>query len=334
MKYVLILIAMVSAGLAQDELATMAQQRGLKPIPKEMLAAAKKAQASPLVQLGKMLYFEPRLSRSGLISCNTCHNLGLGGTDGVAAAIGHKWAANPHHLNSPTVYNAVFNSKQFWDGRSPNLEDQATGPIQAGPEMAMPAELAVERIQSIPEYRDLFQKAFPEEKEALTFLNIGKAIAAFEETLITPSDFDAYLIGKSDALSEQEKKGLDLFVSKGCTTCHNGPGIGGSMMMKFPLIKPYKFADLGDFKGDANGLTKVPTLRNIEETAPYFHNGAVWSLNEAVKIMGETQLGIDLQEAEVEAMVSFLKALTGEKPDVRYPTLPPSSKSTPRPDPS
>jgi len=338
MKIILLTLFLSISSFAVEGLAERAKNVGLKCIPKEqaqldkLLANKDNPITKAKLDLGKMLYFEPRLSKSGLISCNTCHNLGLGGVDGVSAAIGHKWTANPHHLNSPTVYNSVFNIKQFWDGRSPDLEDQAMGPIQAGPEMAMPKELAVERISAIPGYKEPFQKAFPGQENPITFTNIGKAVAAFERTLVTPSGYDSFLQGEQNALSKGEQKGLETFISKGCTACHNGPGIGGSMMQRFPLIKPYEFANLGDFKGDANGLVKVPVLRNIEETAPYFHNGAVWSLEKAVKIMGETQLGMDLSDVEVEDITIFLKALTGKKPDITYPKLPPSSNQTPKPD--
>jgi len=276
-------------------------------------------------ELGKMLYFEPRLSMSGLISCNTCHNLGLGGVDGIPAAIGHKWTENPHHLNSPTVYNAVFNKNQFWDGRSPDLEDQATGPIQAGPEMAMPGVEAVRRISTIAYYQQAFAAAFPVAKNPLSFKNIGKAIAAFERTLITPSRYDAFLLGDEKALTAKEQKGFETFLNKGCTACHTGMGLGGTMMQRFPLIKPYPYSNVGDFKGDANGMVKVPLLRNIEETAPYFHNGAVWTLEEAIVIMGRSQLGIELTKEEISDLISFMNALTGDKPKVEYPQLPPGT---------
>jgi cytochrome c peroxidase len=282
-------------------------------------------------QLGKLLYFDPRLSKSGLISCNTCHNLGLGGVDGVSAAIGHKWTANPHHLNSPTVYNAVFNSSQMWDGRFKDLEEQAGGPVVAAPEMDSTPELVESRLRSIPQYVEMFKKAFPGDKQPVTMENTQKAIGAFERLLVTPSRYDAFLNGNEKALNDREKRGLALFLDKGCVTCHNGIGVGGGSMQPFPAAKPYKYANLGDFKGDKNGLVKVPTLRNIEETAPYYHNGAVWTLEEAVKIMGETQLGMTLSDKETGEIVAFLKALTGQKQPVSYPQLPVSTSSTPKP---
>ncbi|CAA6805895.1 MAG: Cytochrome c551 peroxidase (EC [uncultured Sulfurovum sp.] len=280
--------------------------------------------------MGKQLYFEPRLSKSGIISCNTCHNLGQGGADGVAAAVGHKWTANPHHLNSPTVYNAVFYDAQFWDGRSHNLEDQAQGPMQAEPEMASPKELVIKRVNSIPEYVNSFRNAY-DTNVSIDFKTITATIGLFERTLVTPSKFDDYLNGETKALNDAQKEGLNIFMDKGCATCHNGIALGGKMM-PFPMVKPYKFANLGDFKGNKNGMVKVPTLRNITETAPYFHNGAIWSLADSVKEMGSTQLGVALSNEEANKIVTFLKTLKGRKPTITYPQLPESTLSTPKPD--
>ncbi|MFP4332648.1 MAG: cytochrome-c peroxidase [Campylobacterales bacterium] len=329
-------LATVSLFAIDDsELLEKAQGAGLKPIPQsqkellELIDDPKNPMTGMKVELGKMLYFEPRLSKSGLISCNTCHNLGLGGADGVPAAIGHKWAANPHHLNSPTVYNSVLNKVQFWDGRSPHLEDQAQGPIQAGPEMAAPAELVVERVTSIPQYVELFQAAYGPDVE-ITFPQIANTIAVFERTLITPSRFDDYMNGHPSALSKAEKEGLDIFIDKGCASCHNDIGLGGTMQ-PFEVVKKYSFAK-GDFSGDENGMVKTPTLRNIAETAPYFHNGQVWSLKTAIKEMGSVQLGIDISDSEADKIHTFLNALTGDKPDISYPMLPPSTLKTPKPD--
>ncbi|MCO4781359.1 MAG: cytochrome-c peroxidase [Candidatus Cloacimonetes bacterium] len=283
------------------------------------------------VKLGKMLFFEPRLSKSGFISCASCHNLSLGGVDGLSTAVGHRWTKNPHHLNSPTVYNAVLHKMQFWDGRSKDLEDQAKGPIEAGPEMAAPKELVVSKLKSIPEYVKLFKKAFPKDKEP-DFDNTAKAIAAFERTLVTPSRFDEYLKGDEDALSAQEQTGLKKFINKGCASCHSGIGVGGSMKQMFPLVKPYKYANIGDFNDGKPGMVKVPGLRNIALTGPYFHNGAVWSLEEAVEIMAETQLGQKFSKEDVSDIVAFLKSLSGDTPKIEIPTLPRYTKSTPIPE--
>jgi len=282
------------------------------------------------VELGKKLYFEPRLSKSGIISCNTCHNLGLGGADGVAAAVGHQWKANPHHLNSPTVYNAVFFQKQFWDGRSHDLEDQAQGPMQAAPEMASPQSLVIERINSIPEYVAEFKGAYGD-KVNIDFEIITATIGIFERTLVTPAPFDDFLNGKEDALTDAQKVGLNTFIEKGCANCHNGIALGGTMQ-PFEIAAKYKFAHLGDFKGDDKGMVKTPTLRNITETAPYYHNGGIWSLAEAVKEMGSTQLGIKISDREAKQIVNFLGALKGRKPEITYPQLPESTLKTPQPD--
>ncbi len=330
----LILISTFAFAKSADPLIQQALDAGLKAIPndktelKKLIDNPKNPITDTKVALGKMLFFDPRLSKSNLISCNTCHNLATGGVDGVSAAIGHHWTANPHHLNSPTVYNAVFMKRQFWDGRSPDLEDQAQGPMQAAPEMAITKEMAVERIASMPEYKVLFKEAYGDDK--ITFKKIADTIGLFERTLVTPSPFDKFLQGESSALSDKQKEGLKVFITKGCASCHTGVGIGGSMQ-KFPLIKPYKYADVGDFKGDKNGMVKVPTLRNITKTAPYFHNGAVWSLAEAIKIMGETQLGVELSDKDVGSIKAFLTSLDGKMPKIEYPMLPAVTKDTPKP---
>jgi len=332
----LVAIAALSTFSFASGLASEAKKAGLKPIPQSQSEILKLVDDSnnPItdakIELGKKLYFDPRLSKSSLISCNTCHNLGAGGADGVSAAIGHKWTANPHHLNSPTVYNSVLNAVQFWDGRSPHLEDQAQGPIQAGPEMAAPKELVVQRVTSIPAYVDEFKGAYGDNVK-ITFEKIADTIAVFERTLITPSRFDDFMNGKDDALTKAEKAGLKTFMDKGCTTCHNDIGIGGTMQ-PFQIANKYKFAKTGDFKGDANGMVKAPTLRNIEETAPYFHNGKIWSLQEAIKEMGSVQLGITINDKDAASIETFLKSLTGEKPQIIYPILPPSTNTTPKPD--
>ncbi len=324
-----------TAGASAQTLIQTAKNAGLKPIPSDKKALMKLIDnpKNPItdekVELGKKLYFDPRLSKSNLISCNTCHNLAIGGVDGVSAAIGHKWTANPHHLNSPTVYNAVFMDKQFWDGREPDLEAQAQGPMQAAPEMAISKEMAVKRISSMPEYVKEFKKAYKDGK--ITFKKIADTIGLFERTLVTPSPFDKFLEGDKNALTKTQKEGLKIFIDKGCVSCHTGVGIGGSMQ-PFPAVKPYKYANIGDFKGDKESRVKTPTLRNITETAPYFHNGAVWSLDEAIKIMGETQLGIDLNDKEISAIKTFLTSLTGKKPDIKYPMLPAVTSKTPKPD--
>ena len=334
-KFVGVSILASSLLLGANQLADKATKAGLKAIPADKAALMKlidpnKTISAEKVELGKKLYFEPRLSKSGIISCNTCHNLGMGGVDGVAAAVGHNWTANPHHLNSPTVYNAVFFAAQFWDGRSPHLEDQAQGPMQAGPEMAAPKSLVEARVNSMPAYIAEFQKAYGKEVK-VDFETITATIGIFERTLVTPSKFDDFLNGKEDALSASEKEGLNTFIDKGCTTCHTGIALGGSMQ-PFGITAKYKHENVGDFKGDKNKMVKAPTLRNITETAPYYHNGAIWSLSDAVKEMGHIQLGLALTEEETAQIVTFLGALEGRKPDVSYPQLPKSTATTPKPD--
>jgi len=320
---------------SSDDLRKKAAGANLLPIPQSQAEVLKLVDVAtnPItdakVELGKKLYFDPRLSKSGLISCNTCHNLALGGADGVPAAIGHKWTANPHHLNSPTVYNSVLNSVQFWNGRSPHLEDQAQGPIQAPPEMAAPKDLVTKRITSIGAYVEEFGKAYGK-KEKITFEKIADTIAVFERTLVTPSKYDDFLNGDDSALNKSEKEGLATFIDKGCATCHGGVALGGDMQ-PFEVVKKYKFAKVGDFSGDKNGMVKAPTLRNIQETAPYFHNGQIWSLKEAIKEMGSIQLGVAINDKETKNIEQFLKALTGRKPKIEYPILPPSEEDTPLP---
>ena len=321
--------------LANTNLADKATKAGLKAIPADKAALEKlidpnKTISSEKVELGKKLYFEPRLSKSGIISCNTCHNLGMGGVDGVPAAVGHNWTANPHHLNSPTVYNAVFFAAQFWDGRSPDLEDQAQGPMQAAPEMAAPPSLVEERVNSMPAYVEEFKKAYGKDVK-VDFKTITATIGIFERTLVTPSRFDDFLNGQKDALTDAEKEGLNTFIDKGCATCHTGIALGGKMQ-PFGITAKYKFADVGDFKGDKNKMVKAPTLRNITETAPYFHNGAIWNLADAVKEMGRIQLGLEISDDEAAKIVTFLGALEGRKPEITYPQLPKSTATTPKPD--
>ena len=330
-----VLFAGVNAfGMSDVDLVKKVANSGMKAIPASQLEVLKLVDnpKNPItkakVELGKKLYFDPRLSKSGIISCNTCHNLGMGGVDGVGAAVGHKWTPNPAHLNSPTVYNSVLNSAQFWDGRDPHLEAQAQGPIQAGPEMAAPKSLVEKRVTSMPAYVNEFKKAYGDNVK-INFELITDTIAVFERILITPSRFDAFLNGNMNALTAVEKEGLGLFIDKGCASCHNDIGLGGTMM---PFDASKYDLNVGGFTGTKDGMVKTPTLRNIEETAPYFHNGNVWSLKQAVKLMGDIQLGIKISDKETEKITIFLNSLTGDKPEVSYPQLPVITDKTPRPD--
>lgn len=330
----ILLLCMHTLFAASDkELIQKALDSNLKPIPtgKELqeITGLDVNKDKLKIELGKKLYFDPRLSSSNLISCNTCHNLGLGGTDIVPAAIGHKWTMNPHHLNSPTVYNSVFNSSQFWDGRSAHLQDQAKGPIQAAPEMNANPKLVIEKIKSIPEYVIEFKKAYGNDVK-IDFDLIANTIAIFEKTLITPSRYDDFLRGNIKALSKDEQEGLDIFIDKGCVACHNDINLGGTLQ-PFGIVKEYEFAKVGDFKGDKNNMVKTPTLRNIMETMPYFHNGQYWDVKDAIKEMGNIQLGIKISDKEAKKIETFFGSLTGKKPEIIYPMLPAQNVNTPKP---
>lgn len=293
------------------------------------------------VELGKMLFFEPRLSASHLISCNTCHNVGMGGHDYLPTSIGHGWQKGPR--NAPTVFNAVFNAAQFWDGRAADLAEQAKGPVQAGVEMSSTPERVEATLKSMPEYVSRFQAAFPGQEDPVTFDNMATAIEAFEATLITANaPFDKYLRGDDGALNDQEKEGLALFMNRGCAACHGGVNFGGQDYFPFGLVtKPgaeiLPTGDKGRFAVTETAtdqyVFRAAPLRNIELTAPYFHSGAVWSLEEAVAVMGTAQLGTELSGDEVQSIVAFLKTLTGEIPEIRYPVLPVSTEATPKPEP-
>jgi len=332
-KKVLLSVAVTTAVFAGN-LAKEAKDAGLVAIPADKGALLKLIddKRNPITaektELGKMLFFEPRLSKSGLISCNTCHNLATGGDDGLPAAVGHKWRVNPHHLGSPTVYNAVFFDAQFWDGRATDVEAQAQGPILAAPEMAATKEHVVKTVTSMPEYVERFKKAYGKNVK-IDYKKIADTIGNFERTLVTPAPFDDYLHGKENALSKAQKAGLKTFIDKGCATCHNGIALGGSMNA-FEVTAKYKYRDVGDFKGDANGMVKVPTLRNITETAPYFHNGEVTTLKEAIVEMGRIQLGTKISDKEAASIETFLGSLTGKKPEISYPVLPAESATTPK----
>jgi cytochrome c peroxidase len=335
----LVLTGLTSWALADDDLLMKQAQALFQPIPLEPPAVKGVNATPPMVALGKDLYFDPRLSKSHNISCNTCHQIGLGGDDALSTSIGHNWQRGGR--NAPTVLNAVFNVAQFWDGRAEDLKAQAGGPIQNPIEMGITHEHAIEMLKAIPGYAPLFQAAFPDDQDPINMPNVVTAIAAFETTLTTPnSPFDKYLRGDQNALTPEQKAGLQLFISTGCASCHSGINIGGQMYAPFGVVER-PGADIlpPDDKGrfavtksvSDQYVFRVPPLRNVELTMPYFHTGQVWDLTQAVGIMATDQLGKSLTDVDVDKIVAFLKSTTGEQPQVKYPILPPSVASTPRP---
>jgi len=285
------------------------------------------------VLLGQTLYFDKRLSKDETVSCNSCHNLETFGVDNKETSDGV--GGQKGDRNSPTVLNAAFHFTQFWDGRAKDVEEQAGGPILNPIEMAMPdQEAVIKRLQAIQGYREMFAAAFPGEEQPVNYVNLQKAIGAFERKLITPSRFDEFLMGYQDVLTDQEKKGLQTFMDVGCTACHSGTVLGGSMYQKFGLAGNYwdftnsEKVDNGRFlvtKNEADKmLFKVPSLRNIEKTHPFFHDGSVDNLPDAVRIIAKLQLSKDLTDQEVSEIVTFLKTLTGKVPEelAKAPAMP------------
>ncbi len=331
-------LATAAFPVSADELQAQAKKL-FEPIPATAPAQKDNPTSTDKVELGKMLFLDPRLSKSGFISCNSCHNLGTGGDDNLPTSVGHGWQTGPR--NAPTVLNAVFNVAQFWDGRAEDLKAQAKGPIQAGVEMANTPENVVITLNSMPEYVERFKASFPGEADPVSFDNMAKAIEVFEATLITPdSKFDKYLTGDPNALTADEKQGLKLFIDKGCASCHGGVNFGGQDYYPFGLVKQPGADILPPEDKGRFAVTKTATddyvfraapLRNIELTAPYFHSGQVWDLKQAVAIMGTAQLGATLDDKEAESIATFLKTLTGKQPVVEYPILPVETAKTPKP---
>ena len=328
----LLLIGSASVALAEGVTVTV-RDEPIKPIeaytPKDASATAKAA-------LGGKLYFDPRLSKSGAISCNSCHNLSMGGTDNLTSSIGDHWQQGP--INSPTVLNASMNVAQFWDGRAKDLKGQAGGPIANPKEMAFSHDLTVNMLDSIPQYKDEFKTVFGKDKIDIDM--VTDAIATFEETLVTPdSTFDKWLKGDNTALNETELKGYQMFKTSGCVACHNGAAVGGNSFQKMGLVEAYKTDNAavgveGVTKNEADRFKfKVPTLRNVELTYPYFHDGAAKTLEDAVNTMGKVQLGKQFTPEETGQVVAFLKTLTGKQLELKLPLLPPSTNATSTPTP-
>ena len=326
-------ILSVATALLVSSFAAQAAPASKEPI--QPIAPAKVTNPA-LVELGKQLFFDPRLSKSGFISCNSCHNLSMGGTDNIKTSIGHNWQEGP--INSPTVLNSSLNVAQFWDGRAADLKAQAGGPIANPGEMGFSHTLAVGMLQTIPGYVAQFKKAFGSDQ--IDIEKVTKAIAAFEETLVTPnSRFDKWLRGDKKALTANELAGYKLFKETGCIACHNGPAVGGNSFQKMGQVEPYKASSPAEGRSAVTGKDadrfnfKVPTLRNVEMTYPYFHDGAANTLPEAVDTMARIQLGKKFTPEENAQVVAFLKTLTGDQPSFKLPILPPSADATPRPTP-
>ena len=285
------------------------------------------AVTAPKVQLGKVLYYDTRLSRTGNNSCNSCHNLQTFGVDNKATSTGD--AGKQGSRNSPTVFNAALQNMQFWDGRAKDVEEQAGMPILNPVEMAIPhKDFLVDRLNKIQLYQNMFKAAFPGEAKPITYENLQKAIGAFERTLLTPSRFDKYMQGDVNAITPEEKEGLKAFIASGCVSCHSGVGIGGSTLQRFGLVTDYR--TLTNSKDDDEGrkavtknkadkdVFKVPELRNTAGTYPYFHDGSIASLDSAVKIMGKAQLNKTLSDSEIKEIVAFLNSLSGDvNPDAK-----------------
>ncbi len=323
-----VLLLALPAAAAQRE-----DDRSLEPIqPIEMPTDLD----VPKVELGKKLFFDPRLSLSGWISCNSCHNLSMGGSDNLVSSIGHNWAQGP--INAPTVLNASYNFAQFWDGRALTLQDQAAGPIANPGEMASTHTLAVEVLNTIPGYVEEFSGVFGQGPIDIDM--VTAAIAEFERTLVTPdSRFDLWLKGDDDALTEQEIAGYELFKLTGCIGCHNGPAVGGNAYQKMGSFNRYETRNPATGRIAVTGARadnmrfKVPVLRNVELTYPYFHDGQVRTLEDAVNTMVWVQLNRHFAEPGTAKIVAFLKSLTGTQPSFAIPQLPPSGPDTPAPQP-
>lgn len=330
---------LVSSQAGAEDVLMKAARRTFRPIPSVVPAVKDNPVTHEKIELGKMLFFDPRISASGIISCNTCHNLGTGGVDAGPTSVGHGWQLGPRR--APTVYNAVFNVAQFWDGRAADLKAQAKGPVQASAEMNATPEHVINTLSSMSDYVIMFKKAFPDEASPVTFDNFARAIEAFEAILITPAaPFDQYLEGNANALNDQQKAGLRLFVETGCSSCHNGINVGGQDFFPFGAVERPGASLLPSADKGRSAVTNVVSdeyvfraapLRNVALRPPYFHSGQVWSLKKAVGVMAEVQLGAKLSDQEQDDIVAFLNSLAGQLPKIEYPMLPTRTDTTPLP---
>lgn len=326
--------ALLAAESAGTDLLQQARQI-FKALPQDM--GTPEDPISPArVELGRMLFFETRVSIDGTVGCVKCHQPFLYGTDGLPRAIGVKDRVGPH--NAPTILNAALQFVEHWTGNRKDVEDQAMQALIGPPAYGNPSyDAAMVRLNAIPGYRAMFEKAFPNEKDPVTPANWGKAIGAYERTLVSRSRFDAYLSGDANALTPKEQSGLRKFIGTGCIACHNGVGVGGGMYQKFGVVESYwdatgsKVHDEGRFvmtkQPSDMYVFKVPSLRNVARTPPYFHDGSVASLPEAVKVMAKVQLGKSLPDADADDIVAFLSSLTGTLPKdfATVPELPPAA---------
>ena len=332
------LLLVVAASLHAEEVTINQGQLAMfKPPLPDVMRSEDNPITEAKVDLGRMLYYDKRFSVSNTVSCNTCHPLKEYGVDHLPVSLGHEDKKGTR--NAPTVYNAAGHIAQFWDGRAADVEEQALGPVLNPVEMAMPSRDYVLRvIESVPGYVERFEEAFPERDNPITFENFGKAIGAFERKLTTPAPWDAFLAGDKDALTDKQKQGFITFMTTGCMTCHNGTYLGGNMYQKVGLVKPWpNQEDKGRYEHTGNEADKmffkVPSLRNVAKTEPYFHDGSVEDLGTAVKMMAEHQLGRDLSDEKTQEIIAFLKSLTGEIPTeyIEKPELPDSGPNTPKP---
>ncbi len=327
-------LVLVGISFASDEDESLVKQANkiFGPLPQAMVSE-KNPITPEKVKLGKMLFYETRISVDGTVSCSRCHPIGLYAADGLKKSIGNNCKVNPR--NAPTLFNAAGQISEHWIGNRVDVEDQAKQSVTGPPSFGMPSYEAVEKkLKEINGYAELFKAAFAADNNPVTVDNFAKAVGAFERTLVTPSRFDAFLEGKTAALSGREKTGLRTYIGVGCMTCHFGPYLGGQVYQKFGVLEPYwKYTqsaslDEGRYQVTKNEadkyVFKVPIHRNVEKTSPYFHDGSVDKLERAVWIMGKIQMGKDLNTSQVEEIVTFLKSLTGEIPEdvLKVPLLP------------
>lgn len=332
----LVLCCACSRGPSGSESVDARKLRPFAALP-DVAAPAQGSLSDAKIALGRMLYYDARLSKSQKLSCNSCHKLTEYGVDNEPTSDGHKGQKGDR--NSPSVYNAAAHFAQFWDGRAPTVEEQAKGPVLNPVEMAMGSEKDVIAVlKSMPEYVEAFTKAFPDQKDPVTYDNVGNAIGAFERKLMTPGRWDKFLTGDQQALTPAEKAGFNEFVGAGCQSCHAGALVGGAMFQKIGVVEPWPdTTDPGRYKVTRNEadrfLFKVPSLRNVEKTAPYFHDGRTATLKDAIARMGQYQVGKRLTDAQIQSIETWMASLTGEIPAgyIKEPVLPKSTSKTPKP---